>query len=606
MKWFIFDFEVYPQWFCVVVKVKGQNNRFVLTTDNLQNGREINWLIDIMSGRNNVLVGYNIKGYDLHVLEHIISGYRKNINPSELSKSASRLSHDIMNGQVKGYPFNLCTFTDLKDDLPDWLSLKEYESNKGLAITETSVPFGKVNLTEEDKADIISYCDRDVDATEQMLEDRWNYVLTKARLSERFNLSSTNSLKRTDPSLCCDILVRNRKFDDSFLDEPITYIIPKSIDAYVRSILPLWLINLFTNYSAFDSANKEFELFDNVISVGYGGLHSVHKKNNVSENTVLYTERSEDYVLVLADAMSYYPHLLVVFDLQSRAISDKTLFPSILQERITLKPQIVGHPELKVVVNDIKLVLNATSGAMKQRFLPLYDPQNNVAMCFTGQLLLLTLCKKLYDECQAIIIQTNTDGIAIKLPYSQRRKAYGIMQEWEAITKIPLETKPIKQIWQNNVNNYVMTFEHDAPKICGAWLDHDIDPFHNIKFPIIQKAIYEYLVNGIDISRTVHSETNPMLFLYTAKRGPTFTGTVLCSKNRDVKLGKINRLYASTSNLGGLVYKVKGDRRSLMPNCPPNALTYNQEVTTLPKDLDYMWYVKEATNALLKLVRVDL
>ena len=43
-----------------------------------------------------------------------------------------------------------------------------------------------------------------------------------------------------------------------------------------------------------------------------------------------------------------------------------------------------------------------------------------------------------------------------------------------------------------------------------------------------------------------------------------------------------------------------------MPNCPPNALTYNQEVTTLPKDLDYMWYVKEATNALLKLVRVDL
>ena len=49
----------------------------MLTTDNLQNGREINWLIDIMSGRNNVLVGYNIKGYDLHVLEHIISGYRK-------------------------------------------------------------------------------------------------------------------------------------------------------------------------------------------------------------------------------------------------------------------------------------------------------------------------------------------------------------------------------------------------------------------------------------------------------------------------------------------------------------------------------------------------
>ena len=80
--------------------------------------------------------------------------------------------------------------------------------------------------------------------------------------------------------------------------------------------------------------------------------------------------------------------------------------------------------------------------------------------------------------------------------------------------------------------------------------------FTILNFPSFKKAIYEYLVNGIDISRTVHSETNPMLFLYTAKRGPTFTGTVLCSKNRDVKLGKINRLYASTSNLG-LVYKVK-------------------------------------------------
>lgn len=606
MKWFVFDIEVYPQWFCMVVKEKGKDDKLVITTEDLIDKDKVNFFIDLIAERTNVLVGYNIKNYDLVILERLLGGFRKGVDPLELSKSLFRTSNEIIDGQNKGYPFDLCTFTDLKDDVSDWLSLKEYESNKGLAIIETSVPFGKKNLTDEDKANIIFYCGQDVLSTEQMLEDRWNYVLTKIRLSERFNLRTNTSLKRSDPSLCCDILVRNRKFNNQFLSEPITYAIPTPIEPYIRSVLPVWLIDKFTHYDEFDTAIKVFDLFDNLITIGYGGLHSVHKKNNVSDTTVLYAERSKDFVLFIVDAVSYYPHLLSVFNLQSRAITDMTVFPLILKERISLKSRLTEHPELKVVSNDLKLVLNTASGAMKQRFLPLYDPKNNVAMCFTGQLLLLALCKNLYDKCQAVIVQTNTDGAIVKLPYAQRAKAYELIKEWEAVTNIPLESKPIVKIWQNNVNNYVITFDHDEPKICGAWLDYTIDPFHNIKFPIIQKALFEYMVNGKPISDTIYNEKNPMLFLYTAKRGATFTKTILCSKNKEQTLGKVNRLYATKSANGGIVYKVKDGRKSLMPNCPDNAGVYNQKVDALPPDLDYIWYIKETTNALTKLVRVDL
>ena len=63
--------------------------------------------------------------------------------------------------------------------------------------------------------------------------------------------------------------------------------------------------------------------------------------------------------------------------------------------------------------NAIKLILNATYGAMKNQYNELFDPYRATSMCYLGQLLLTALAIRLHD-IGVTIIQTNTDGILTK------------------------------------------------------------------------------------------------------------------------------------------------------------------------------------------------
>lgn len=604
MKYFIVDVEVYPEWACVVIKERGSAVYKLVTTDDLT---KIWDLFDIINYKQNILVGYNIKNYDLILISNLFNLWRAKTPGVEIAKKLFVLSEKIINREwTQGLPYNLCSFTDLRDDLSEWLSLKEYESNKGLAIKETTVEFGKKNLTDGEKDEIIAYCKEDVDATDQLLTDRWNYVQTKARLATRFGLDPLNALKKTAPSVVCDILVQNRKGNRDFLNRPITYVVPPQIDAYIREALPKWLIDVFLDYEHFDVAEKTFTLFDNQITIGLGGLHSVHNNNGNGGDLVLNTSSTPDRLILNIDVVSYYPHLIVNFDYQSRSVTDKGLYPQILVQRTELKSKLTTNPEFKDDVDDLKLILNSAGGAMKQKYLSLYDPEQNVRMCFTGQLLLMALCKKMYDLYGADIIQTNTDGICMAIPTDKKREIYGLIKQWEGITNMLFEYTPVQTIWQNNVNNYVLTTKAGKIKNVGAWLNYDIDPFHNICFPIIQKAMFNYLVHNIPIQDTVLNEKNPMMFLYTVKRGATFTGTIIANHQGTKKLGKINRIYATVSPFGGTIYKVKGQHRQLAPNCPEKAQIYNDVVTVIPNDIDYDWYIKKAQAGLRSLIRVSI
>ena len=141
--------------------------------------------------------------------------------------------------------------------------MKEYESNKGLSIKESSVPFDKENLTEEDKQELIKYCIHDVDATEQLLLDRTEYIQSKLELAKMFNISPFKALKCTNAKLCSIILKAY------FIErEPdYQYVLPDKIRNYVYDNLPESVISQFFTLN---NENKEVKLFDNDIVFGIG------------------------------------------------------------------------------------------------------------------------------------------------------------------------------------------------------------------------------------------------------------------------------------------------------------------------------------------------
>lgn len=276
----VFDMEVFPEWWCMVyTDPDDMAEKRVITSDTPNYLMKIKKLIPARC-----LIGFNIKGYDLRILNGIIhhcDPYRL----YELSKAI--VETDDQTDPFNNYTFwNKFNFCDLYDD---WRfgSLKEFESNIGMSIKESEISFDKCNLTDDEKEEIIRYCKHDVDATVKLLEFRREYIDSKIMLSEMFNIPLSTALKSTNAKLCALVLEaepKKRTLDTKF-------VIPKKVEKYLRENLPENVISLFEYLN--DDSNV-VNLFDNEITFGIGGIHSTYSENIV-------TKSDDDYVLMNID-----------------------------------------------------------------------------------------------------------------------------------------------------------------------------------------------------------------------------------------------------------------------------------------------------------------
>ena len=150
----------------------------------------------------------------------------------------------------------------------------------------------------------------------------------------------------------------------------------------------------------------------------------------------------------------------------------------------------------------LKIVLNGTYGAMKDPNNPLYDPRQANNVCVFGQLLLLDLIEHLEPYCE--IIQSNTDGVLVKLPDGSDEVFYkidDIAHEWEERTGLVLEFYEYRKVFQKDVNNYVIVDADGHYKSKGAYvkklgeLDYDL--------PIVNKAMVDFMVKGVPVEVTI-------------------------------------------------------------------------------------------------------
>lgn len=617
MRMRFFDFEVTPNWWCCIFGdmpldesyVENRANEeaikktFVEVDSDMANCRDL--LMNLIREENFVNTGYNIKGYDLVIANGIYQGFSpqqiKIINDLIINPSCAYDTKEHMRMQpfAKRRLRGIC-YQDLLDDNDG--SLKEKEAILGLDIMESEVDFNKEDLTDEDKYDLKFYCKHDVYACMYFyLKVMKGYVKNKLAIGRKFGIPERDCYMCTNANLVAKALKAKRSvFADA---EKVEIFLPSKIRNYCYDNLPSKLIDEIRT----STKPLTIKLFENTVSFGNGGIHSVYSNN-------LYVESDEEWVLMNVDAASYYASMLIQFECLSRSVQNPSVFKDIFDERIALKhkPNKTQEDEDSQLAN--KLVLNTTYGASGNKYLDLYDPYMCTRCCRLGQIFLAALASKLSKTVPGLkVIQTNTDGILIYCRRKDVDLVKKLQAEWSQVSGINMDTDVVDKIWQRDVNNYLLIKEGGKVKRKGLWLmDTWEKPGYFLISPLAafvsQKAVIKYLSEGKDIVQSIVENTNVSDFMMTCKKGPTYRGVVQRFEDGSEKeLFKCNRVYASKDKSLGQIFKYKMYKGNVsyakMPNVPEHCRLANNDLNTydfneLKKDLDYMYYIERCADLL--------
>ena len=634
-----FDFEVFPNWWCCVVSDEEQeypggiyNNQFNKETeDKIKSKMRIytsdsDWVEvrealkrDLMKG---VISGYNIKHYDLIIAKCLFAGF----TPRKLYIASEILVHPEL-ADIDAEHIRIASFIrfgwneaeawqDLMDDSDK--SLKDKECSLGMDIRETTVPFGKEDLTSDEKADIIYYCKHDVYALHVLyVTTSKAYVDTKVQLCDTFGLTRKVAYTNTNANLSGKVLGAERVHGTAVTDPTIT-IRNERMKAYFEKWLPADIYqHLLTKQEA-----KQFKLYDNIVDIADGGLHSVYDVPKIGRVTPgLYVEATDEWTMYNVDVSSCYPSVMIYCQAMSRAIKNPDRLKQIYLKRIKLKntPKSQWTDADKVFVPAAKLILNTTYGAMGNKYLNLYDDYMRTKVCRVGQMILIAISNHLYQAIPGLkVIQTNTDGVLVYARRSDYNKIKEIVDEFTGISQFIFEIEEDNKLWQLNVNNYIAVHpDGEIKNKGGAFVTTVYQKGTNKLRPLgnfcIQKAQMAFYTAGVNPVKHLLDNTNVSDFCLTCTKGPTYKYMVqYFSDGHSVELGKVSRVIAVEDNYLGFIKKHKANKEDLVALCPPHPLVVNdnlmnykienRQLVHIPTgerwNIDYAYYARELDKAL--------
>lgn len=605
----LYDFEVFKYDWLVVSFDIGRKEKTVIVNDSRK-------MKDYYKKhKNDIWVGYNSRNYDQYVLKAILS----DLNPKDVT------DHIIAKGK-SGYSFNR-KMNDIQLYNYDVFinnsgSLKTLEAYMGNNIKETSVPFDiDRKLTPEEIAETIKYCEHDVSQLGQVFLLRKDDFDTHINLIKEFELP-LDAINKTTAQLIAQIL----KATPTKLDDEYDIILPDTLklgkyqkiadwflyakddidsrltwdycdakktmeDSFVISELKKAeaFINKYENEKLYTDLFKE-RFYESKLEIevagvphtfAWGGVHGAIPK-------FIY-ECQPDELMIMADVTSLYPSLMLQYDLQSRAISDKSIYRKIYDTNIEMKKN--KDPKRPIY----KLICNTTYGCMGDKFNPLYDQKMRNLVCVFGQVLILDLIEKLEPYCK--LIQSNTDGILILIKRKDFDTVDDIVAEWEDRTRLSMEFDYFKKIVQKDVNNYVAIDKDGHYKSKGAYvkklstLDNDL--------PIVNEAIVNFIVHDIPVEKTIGDCKELIKFQKVYKLSSSYK---LAMHNGRMMDQKSYRVFASKNIEDTFLGKVKPKGTSIekFAGCPDHCFIVNDDIKTtkVPDNLDREWYIQLAKDRL--------
>lgn len=169
----------------------------------------------------------------------------------------------------------------------------------------------------------------------------------------------------------------------------------------------------------------------------------------------------------------------------------------------------------KTIVEGYKEAANSCFGKSNEKTSWLYDPMYFMRTTVNGQLLISMLIEKILISIRgATLLQSNTDGITVRILRKDYEQYKQICSDWEQQTKLGLEFAEYSKMVIRDVNNYISIYTNGKTKCKGAF---EWEPFEQYKpshihknksFLIIPKALYQYFVHGVSPKTTVESCKN--------------------------------------------------------------------------------------------------
>ena len=404
------------------------------------------------------------------------------------------------------------------------VGLKTLEAFLGSDIRETEVPFDiDRKLTPEEIEQTIFYCTHDVEETIKVFMEKIDDFNAMQGIVQAFpdqvNLSNIgdSEARITARVLGCQRQKYTDEFDFFFLPclrikkykhvvewfaqkrTEMQYTMQPIYDMRDRGIV----VDDFQLKRDFYNQNLTVDVAGIPHTFGFGGLHG-------AAATPVHYEGAIYHV----DVNNYYPSMLLAWDLVTRSATN-TNYDKVYQTRKALKLKQQAAQDKaekkhwKKAQLPYKKMLNALSGAMKDATNPAYDPRNNNCMCINGQLMLLDLIEHLEAIPGFILIQSNTDGLIVKVPNTDEafRQLDDICYEWECRCstdkcEILLALDCIAKIYQKDVNNYLWVDIDGGIERCGDYVKETSRTDNDL--PIVRNALVEYMAHGVPVEKTIN------------------------------------------------------------------------------------------------------
>ena len=599
----VYDIESFPNLFTCSI-LNSENNKLI-TYEISEDKNDLGKIVALFQLKEFYFCGFNNKSYDDVLINYLIIRfddlrYKPIFEITWLIKSMSDkiIKEPVANwvDYKHAYLFNSFDLMTMSFSAKNRVGLKELEVTMGFPnVMEYEGDFSK-NVPKELKDKVIEYNQNDVLATGGLLNLKKNDIELRLKLNEKYKI---NVLSKDNVNMGMEILKKeylektNKTWDDiKDLKTPCQLVAFKNIifDFIQYTTPPLQKLLEKLKKISIDPNNKDFrEVFEIggvVHNISLGGLHSINNAEIIIPN--------EDELLLDYDVNSYYPSCLIANKLYPKHLGEEFIgiYKNIIDERLKAKKD-----KNSFLADDFKYAINGLSGNLQSQYSWTYDPELVVKLRINCQLMILMLIEK-FDLLGAEIVQSNTDGILIKIKKSLLPEIEKAKDEWCKLTKLSMSKEEFERFYQYDVNNYIgvkkgfkETKDPELIKKKGFFVD-ETNLGKGMSPKVIAKSLINYFVYNISPEETLKEDKDIKDYLTYQRVSRDF----IVEYNGEKAL-HINRFYMSIN--GGILIKYKmekGGKAQATRLCATSPVTIYNKFEDKPFEeykVNYRYYKNE-------------
>lgn len=645
----IYDTETYPKVFTLVMYSTKRETTIVYEISDRRNDFALmcQTLIDVSDRA--TMVGFNNVGFDYPILHQLLLLYRYNPTPTlerirvtymtkvEAIINAGhfqRFDHVVWESDRMIPQMDLFMIHHF-DNPAKQTGLKALEFNMRSDSVE-DLPFtpDKQDFTSEEIDQLITYNKHDVSETLRFYQESEKEINLRRELTELYKVDFTNfndtkigarimqiRLERAlGPNICYDrssgrkvtrqtprphLALKDVIFGYALFDRPefnaiLEFLEQVEIRGQTKELLtkiPFDQLGKVTDYTyKFPRSGKPYKTEKNPVVpdlnvvvdglkfiFGTGGLHAC-----VDPCTVV---ASDEWMILDLDVTSYYPSLAI-----ENRLYPAHLTPVFCDEYSTLKEQRVKFAKGSAQNAAFKLGLNGTFGNSNNKYSPFYDPKFTMAITINGQLLLAMLSEMLMEIDRLKIVQVNTDGVTVFARRDTMDQINRVIDRWQKITKLNLESAFYSRMFVRDVNNYIAEYEDGSVKRKGAY-EYDQRTWHKDQSAfVVQRAAEANLLHNTPVETFVRNHDDPFDFYIRAKVDRS-SRLVLTDGFEEREIQRLSRYYIAKSSdrLVKIMPPLKGksNERHFAIQDGWNVIINNRAEPKLDS-LEHQWYIDQA------------